>query len=183
MATNKKTTKMNKKVKSTQNRKEVLNSISNETSLSNIVKCVLIVLVIFVLMYFVTLLVLKRASLDYITKDNDKTSIQYSEILAGTSFLKKDSEYLVLFYDMSSDEKSTYENLYSDYKAKDEHLPIYYVDLSKSFNKSVLSDSSNKEAKNGEELKINGSTLIKFKDGSIDEYFEGEEEIKNYFNN
>ncbi len=182
MATKKKTAKANKKVKTTQNRKEILDSVSDEHSLKNIIKCIVIVLAIFGIMYLITLLILKKSSLDYISKEPEKTSIQYSEILVGTSFDKKDKEYLVLYYDRSSDDAGTYEGFYSDYKAKDEHLPIYYVDMSSTFNKQASSDSSNKDATSAEELKINGATLIRFVNNKIEDYFEGEEEIKNYFN-
>lgn len=179
MAKKKSTT--NKKGNTTQTSKEVLENLSTP-ELSSIIKTVVIVLLVFGVMYLFTILILKKSSLDYIKKDTEKTSVQYSEILAGTSFDKKDNEYLVLYYDRSSDDNSVYENLYSDYKAKDGHLPIYYVDLSKALNKNVVSEESNKEATSASELKIKNATLIRFVDNKIEEYFEGEEEIKNYFN-
>lgn len=183
MAKQKKATKnVNKKKNINQTSKEVLNNSSSNEELINGVKCVVIVLVIFALMYLVTLLILKKSSTDYITNEKESTFIQYSEILAGTSFDKNDNEYLVLFYDMNKDEEEnyTYTNLVSDYEAKDEHLPIYYVDLSSALNKSVISQEANKEAKSAEELKINGETLIKFNNEGIIEYIEGEEAISNY---
>lgn len=183
MAKQKKATKnVNKKKKTNQTSKEVLKNSYGNDELKNGIKCVVIVLVIFAIMYLLTLLILKKASTDYITKDNEKTSIQYSEILAGTSFDKKDNEYLVLFYDMNEDEKEkyTYANLVSNYEAKDEHLPIYYVDLSSALNKSVVSEESNKNAKSAEELKINGATLIKFNTEGIVEYIEGKDSISDY---
>lgn len=180
MAKKKKTT--NKKKTNVNTKKEILNNLS-DTKTSNIIKCIVAVLIIFAIMYLITVLILKKSSADYITKNDEKTTIQYSEILAGTSFSKKESEYLVLFYDFKSDNASTYEGLYSDYKAKDEHLPIYYVDLSNTMNKSVVSENSNHEASNAEELRINGVTLIKFENNKISEYIEGEEDISNYLNN
>ena len=181
MAKQKKTTKnTNKSKKNTQNSKEVLKSINNDNEVKRIIKCAVLVLAIFAVMYLLTVLILKKSSTDYIIKEKDSTSIQYSEILAGTSFSKKDNEYLVLFYDMSDDTDSTYSDLSSDYEAKEEHLPIYYVDLSSALNKSVIADESNKDATSAEELKINGATLIKFTNNSISEYIEGEEAISNY---
>lgn len=181
MAKQKKTTNnKNKSKKNTQNSKEVLKSINNDNEVKKVIKCVVIVLAIFALMYLLTVLVLKKSSTDYITKEEESTTIQYSEILAGTVFNKKDNEYLVLFYDMDEDTDYTYSNLVSDYEAKEEHLPIYYVDLSSALNKSVIADESNKDATSAEELKINGATLIKFTNNSISEYLEGEEAISNY---
>ena len=177
MAKQKKATKnVNKNRKNIQTSKEVLKNSYGNDELNKVIKCVAIVLAVFIVMYLITVLILKKSSTDYITKDEESTSIQYSEILAGTSFNKKDSEYLVLFYDM--DEDNTYADLISNYEAKDEHLSIYYVDLSNALNKSVISEEeSNKEAKSVEELKINGATLIKFTNNSISEYIEGEESI------
>lgn len=182
MAKQKKTTKnMNKNKKINQTSKEVLNRNSGNTDLKKGITCVVVVLVIFGLMYLITLLILKNASTDYIVKENEKTTIQHSEILAGTSFDKKDDEYLVLFYDMNEDEdKYTYANMISEYKAKEEHLPFYYVDLSNKMNKSIISEEVNKNAKSAEELKVNGETLIKFNKDGIVEYIEGEESISNY---
>lgn len=184
MTKEKKTTKTsNKNKKNAQNKKEILNNRKYDSELSKVIKCILIVLIIFIVMYLITVLILKKSSTDYITQDIETTSIQYDEILAGTSFNKKDSEYLVLFYDIDEDEDYTYSNLISNYQAKDDKLPIYYVDLSNSMNKSVISEETNKEASNASELKINGSTLIKFSNNSISEYIEGEEAITNYLNN
>lgn len=183
MAKQKKTTNnKNKNKKNTQNSKEVLKNFDNDNNAKKIIKCIVIVLVFFAVMYLLTVLILKKSSTDYITNEKDSTSIQYSEILAGTSFSKKDNEYLVLFYNMNDDEDNDniYSNLVSDYEAKDEHLPIYYVDLSSTLNKSVLSKESNKDATSAEELKINGVTLIKFTNNKISEYIEGQEEISNY---
>ncbi len=180
MAKQKKTTKnTNKNRKNIQTSKEVLKNSYSDNELKKVIRCVVIVLVIFAVMYLLTILILKKSSTDYITKEEETTSIQYSEILAGTSFSKKDNEYLVLFYDMS-DGSSKYSSVASDYEAKEERLPIYYVDLSNVLNKSIVSEESNKNAESAEELKINGATLIKFNTEGIVDYIEGEETISNY---
>lgn len=171
---NKTSNNKNKMKKSTQSNIEIGNThLSNETS--KVIKCILVVVVIFVLMYVITVLILKNAPYEY-AKDDVKTSIQYDEILAGTSFQKKDSEYFVLFYHTDSD--SEYMNLLSDYQAKESHLPIYYVDLDNKMNQSVISEESNSEASDASELKVKGVTLIRFKDGKIDEYIDDSSKIK-----
>ncbi len=183
MAKTTKKKKINKTNKNAHTKKEVLNNIENDHSISKVIKCIVSVLAIFGIMYLLTVLILKKSSTDYITKDVEKTTIQYSEILAGTSFDKKDNEYLVIYYDLKEDDNSIYQTLLSDYEAKDNHLPIYYVDLSNSMNKSVISTESNKEANSVAELQINGPTLIKFSNHKIIEYIEGKEDISNYLNN
>lgn len=180
MTKKKNTTKSNKKSKNVQTRKEVLNNSIYESDTSNVIKCVVIVLVILLVMYLLTVLILKKSSTDYISKEDEKTAIQYSEILAGTSFNKEDEEYLVLFYDTTADNASVYGNMISTYEAKDSHLPIYYVNLANTMNKSINSSESNKDAKDASELKINQSTLIKFSNGGIVDYIEGKDSINEY---
>ena len=180
MTKKKNTTKSNKKSKNVQTRKEVLNNSIYESDNSNVIKCVVIVLVILLVMYLLTVLILKKSSTDYISKEDEKTAIQYSEILAGTSFNKDDEEYLVLFYDTTADNASAYGNMISTYEAKDSHLPIYYVNLANTMNKSINSSESNKDAKDASELKISQSTLIKFSNGGIVDYVEGQDSINEY---
>lgn len=184
MAKEKKTSKkMNKSKNSVQTRKEVLNSTMYNDDIKKVIKCIVGVIIVFLVMYLLTLLILKDASTDYITQDDETTAIQYTEILAGTSFSKKENEYLVLFYNVEEDENSVYGDLISDYQSKEDKIPIYYVDLSNAMNKSVVSDESNDSASSVEELKIKEPTLIKFSANSISEYIEGEEAISNYLNN
>lgn len=176
MAKSKKTT--NKNAKNIQNRKEVLNSNIYGNESRKIVICIIVVLVIFGLMYLLTNLILKNSVTDYITKNNDKTTLQYDEILSGQSFDKKDQEYLVLFFNIEKD--PIYQTFISNYQAKDEHLPIYYVNLKNKMNQKCISDEANENATSSEELKINGPTLIKFTENQIAEYIEGEEAIEEY---
>ena len=175
MAKSKKTS--NNKKKSVQTRKEVLNSNTYSSDSKKIITCVLAVLIILVFVYLLTNFIIKRSVADYITKNNDKTTLQYDEILSGQSFDKKDSEYLVLFF---NEEDTIYQTLISNYQSKDEHLPIYYVNLKNRMNKNCVSNESNKDATTSSELKINGPTLIKFTNNEISDYIEGEDSITEY---
>lgn len=173
------------KSKNTENKKNKKKNInhtnieisSSSNDASKIIRCIVIVIAIFAIMYLITILILKNSSSDYKERDIE-TSIQYSEILAGTSFQKKDKEYLVLFYD--SDKDAKYMDDVSNYQAKDNHLPIYYVDLNNKMNKSVVSEESNKDAKNASELKVKSPTLIKFVDNEISEYIDDKDEVSKY---
>lgn len=175
MAKSKKTLNKKNKERNINHNNIEISSSSNDAS--KIVKCVIIVIAIFAVMYLITLLILNNSSSDY-TKRDIETSIQYSEILAGTSFQKKDKEYLVLFYNSENDAK--YLDDVSNYQAKDNHLPIYYVDLKNKMNSSVVSEESNKEAKNASDLKVKSPTLIKFVDNEISEYIDDKDEISKY---
>lgn len=176
MTKSKKTSNKNKK--NIQTRKEVLNSNIYGSESKKIITCIVVVLVIFGLGYLITNIILKNSVTDYITKNEDKTTIQYDEILSGQSFDKKDAEYLVVFF--NTEEDPIYQTLISNYQAKEEHLPIYYVDLKNKMNQNCISNESNENANSSKELKINGPTLIKFTENKITEYIETEESITEY---
>ena len=181
MAKKKTTKKINNNIK--KEHTKVMNSISNrDNEVSKVIKCIIVVLVIFAIAYLLTIYITKNSTDSVVKKELENTSIQYDEILAGTSFSKKDSEYLVLFYNVSEDENSTYDSLKSTYEAKKDAIPMYYVDLGSSLNKDCVSTEANKDATSSSELKINDATLIKFTDNKISEYMIGEEEISNYLN-
>ena len=175
--------KITENKKGQSNHSKELNSInSNQPDMvKKVIKCLIIILVIFGGMYGITVLILNHST-DMTYQKEENTTIQYREILAGTVFQKKDKEYFVLFYDANEDENNVYGDLLSDYEAKDDRLPIYYVDLGNSMNKSCISTESNEHANNAKELKINDSTLIRFKDQKIEDYVAGQEEIKNSLN-
>ena len=178
MSKNKK--KVNK-VKTNNKNKRIDNvETSYKTDTKKVVICLLTVLVILGLTYLITVLIVnKSAKREY---KPESSSIQYEEILLGTTFHKKDKEYLVLFYDVKDADASVYSDLISDYQAKDNSLPIYYVDLSNTMNKDCISAEANRDATNAQELKINDVTLIKFSSNEISEYLIGKEEITNYLN-
>lgn len=185
----KKTNTKNKPKKKVNNKKVANKRVTNskriiETSTNNevskVVKCIIIVLIILLLVYLLTLYITKNSTDSVVKENTENTTIQYDEILVGTSFKQSPKEYLVLFYNVDTDINSTYYTLKSDYEAKDDALPIYYVDLGSKLNSDCISAESNENAKNASELKINDTTLIKFTDNKISEYIVGGEEISNY---
>ena len=143
-----------------------------------------IIILVFCIFYWITYFITNK---DNPKKNDDKStevSISYDRIILGRSF-SMNGEYLVLYYDMTNEEiSSTYSSLVSTYKNKTEEAlsPLYIVNMGDAINKAYSSDTANYEAKSASELKINGPTLIRYKDGSIIEYLEGEETIKNSLN-
>lgn len=163
---------MNKKV-------DTVNTNFKE-EISKLVKVLVTVLAFFGLFYLLTIYLTTKDGSNKYKKIVDAAVVQYSEILVGTSF-SKSGEYIVVYYDKSDEDiNSIYTPLISSYKEKDEHLSIYNVDMSNSFNKSFSYLVSNSNPSNISDLKIAGPTLIKFTDGKVDEYIEGKEDITNY---
>lgn len=141
---------------------------------------VIATILVFCAFYFLTLYLTGRDS----TKRNSTTTegtISYTEIMAGRSFSMPENEYLVLYYDKSDSELlSTYSNIVSSYRSKEDHFTIYTVDMSDALNKTYISEEKNISPSNVSELKINGPTLIRFREGQVANFVEGEADITSY---
>ena len=168
------------------NKKErKINKIEYETAMDSSIKnkiFIVIGILVFLLAFYLLIF--------YITNKNnpkkedsdtkEKVTFSYDEILLGRSLSMQDDEYLVLFYDKSDEKQSEiYDQLYKDYKNKEEHLSIYYVDMSSGLNKKFsTTEESNKNPSDVSEFLINGPTLIRVNNHIVQDYYEGEESIK-----
>jgi len=154
-------------------------NLNTGSEMGNVIKTVLIVGVLFGGMYLLTLYLLNKEGNQPITFDPPQSFIQYEKILAGNTFNKSHSEYIVMFYDFTDSEASVYNNLFRTFQQSDEDIAIYAVDLSDVFNQSFISDESNPNVDNIDNLKVNGPTLIQIVDGRVVEYLQGRDEITN----
>ena len=141
------------------------------------------VLISFFTFYLLTVYIVNKDSKTddnkNITQSEEKT-ISYDKILLGRSFSMENEEYYVMYYDSSDEDiSSIYNELISNYRAKDDGLSIYYVDMNDGLNKShSTTEESNKNPNTVEDLSINGPTLIKIQAGKVINYIEGESEIR-----
>ena len=93
----------------------------------------------------------------------------------------KDKDSFVVVVGSDSDNTTlNYKDVCLKYLEKNHGDKIYYVNLANTMNKSINSSESNKDAKDASELKINQSTLIKFSNGGIVDYVEGQDSINEY---
>ncbi len=143
-------------------RKKTSNNIDidTSTSFSGTIKVIVAILVIFVLFYLLTVVILNHRS----SKIETNSSIEYTKILAGSTFKIKSNDYLVFFYDSTSDDSSDYAELVSKYRNKKKSLEIYTVDLNEGLNKRYISSDANKDVQSIKDLKVNGATIIRIKD-------------------
>ena len=111
------------------------------------------------------------------TKPIKNTEISYEYILIGTVFNRNENDYYVIFDDFEKDLHANISNIVGNKK-----LPVYKVDMSKSENALFKSDTSNPNAKDASELKINDVTVIRIKNKKIAEYITGAENIEAKFN-
>ena len=145
-----------------------------------IIKIGLVVLVCFAVFYIATELINK-----YKNREQEvEVEIQNVEILMGETFEKKDSEYMIVYYDFTD---KLYSDLYSmivnNYNSNVLDVPMYKVDLSTNFSKNYVAtekESSNTTPTSLSNLKVKGATLIRIKDKQVITYLEGKDNIKNY---
>ena len=168
-----------KKKQTTNNKKETTIK-PNNLEVKKIIKYSVVVLLCLLGVYLLTVYITKNST-DPVRKVGiNNTTIQYDEILAGTSFTQKPSDYIVLFYNSKDDTDNKYVNLRSEYSIKEDSVNIYYVDLNNSLNSWCVSDSDNSKVDKVEDLKIANPTLIRFIDHEVSEYITGYENIANY---
>lgn len=173
-------TKKDKKVVAKKITTKKVESVKKNSEFSVMVKVALIVLAIFGFFFLLTFILVG----DYGSKKEDETetAIQYEEIVAGASFKMNAEQYLVVYYDTTSDEANEILNSIYTYKYSTEPLTVYTVDLSNAINKYAVSEKSNKSPKSAKDLAINGPTIIRFKKGSVREYIEGKDKVIDYLN-
>ena len=165
-------------IKTKEENKNVVKSTSNR-EIKKIIRTFIIVALVFGFFYLLTYILVG----DFGSKEEEDvaTEIQYDEILAGSSFTMNASKYIVVYYDFDGDDASEVLSAIYTYESKEDALRVYTVDLGNALNKNVLAeDKSNKDPKDATELKIKGTTIIRFRDGMVREYIEGTDKAVDY---
>ena len=164
-------------------KKEVVEEIKvNSDNILNKIIVGLLVICILGLFYLLTIYLTNKDDDSNKKEETEKSevSISYEEILIGKTFTMKDADYIVVLYDPSN---NTVAEAITAYKGKESHLPIYYVDMTNTFNKKyTTTEESNKNPTKASELTINGPTLIRVTNNNLAEYIEGEEAVTGYLN-
>ena len=130
-----------------------------------------VVLIAIILYLFIGIVVTKE--IDWFSNGNDNEVINKpsNSILASAIFRQTEEEYYVYFYDF--DESNTSIDSYiSGISDK-----IYRVDTGDALNSNYVSDTTNKDAKTLDDLKVKSPTIVKIVNDQITEYYEGEEAI------
>lgn len=161
------------------NNKNVKN-YNGEINIKEGIILVSILVLIVLIIYGLTLGAQKIGLFDqgYVKPELSAAVISYDSTLAGSMFDKSENEYYVMIVDFSSDESIYVSSLGSSYKNKENHLPIYLLDLSNHFNKNIIGETSNPTAQNVSEMRVSEPTLIFIKDGKNHRYVTGNDNIK-----
>ena len=113
-------------------------STTTELDYMRIIKIGIGVLLIFGLVYLGTAIGMGEIKLDEKKQEQVENGIQYEEIIGGNTFSRTDKEYYVLFYDFKDQYGSYYKSLIQSYKAQDNSLAVYLVDLNKKINEAYI---------------------------------------------
>lgn len=176
----------NKRVKkSNNNLDKIENMYTDDSNWYSKLVVALVVICVLCLFYLLTVHITSSDSSDTSTNsssESEEVSIQYDEILIGSTFNRSDDEYLVVCYDTTDSEvaQDVSSAIYT-YESTEDALPVYVVDMNNTLNKNfVAKEGSNKDAENASELSIDGPTVIKIAKGKIKKYIEGEDEVVDY---
>lgn len=174
----KKNNKKNKQNKVYEEKEKFLESkLGLPTEIASFIRTLLVVVLSFLVVYVIVIILGKNGVFEagYTKPEVKESTISYEDILASSVFDMNESEYYVLFSNFGSTGYNIYlYNLLNNYSKE---TKIYKVNTSDALNKSILSESSNKNATKSEELKISTDTLIKIKNKKIVSYIEGEDAI------
>jgi flagellar basal body-associated protein FliL len=168
-----------KKAKNKNNLK-VNSSISTDNEMSKLILLIVIVALIFGLFYLITLFVTKKdnESSSSSKVDDTQVSIQYKKVLASNILSQKPAEYYVLVYFKDDKFVDYYKNYLEYYSSNVENsVAYYYVDMDEVFNSSFVSDKSNLNVDDINNIKFSQTALLRIRDGKVISSYEGNENI------
>ena len=93
--------------------------------------------------------------------NNKNTEVHYQKILASDMFNQEESDYIVLFYDISKFNKQM-KDIVQSYSNK-----LYVVDLGDALNSYFIRNNLNSNPSNINELSVNGPVIFKINNKKI----------------
>lgn len=145
------------------------------TQVRNLIILLVVVVLVCVGIFFLTDSMIKRENNKSDTLEEVK--INYDIATVGTMFNRIEEEYYVLLYS-SKEDGTSLDGVLSTYRSSDNYLKTYFVDLDLKIN-NVLGNELVKKPKNSKEVKVNGATLYKIKNGTVLECISGIDDITN----
>lgn len=174
-----------KKAKLIKTEKKEQKQIEKDTySLKNLITIIIVITVVLSMFYLITTLVVDPV--DENNTNNTITEIDSTKITLNNLLNRKESEYYVLATKESNNSQVDYIMLYNNYineYTKDEKsLPFYNVDLNDALNKNYIGEELNISDEISE-IRLNDEVLFKVKDGKIEKYFVGSNDILKVLSN
>ena len=146
--------------------------VVEKNQIKQLISITIVLVIIIGLIYLISALFVTK-ELDWFDKNDDTTipTLATNTILASEIFKQSEEEYYVYFYDYKDEDT----DISSHITSKLSSSKVYKVDTSNGLNNKYVSEESNKQAKNLDELKVKAPTLIKINGEKISAYYEGDE--------
>ena len=157
-------------------KKDVIYS-EEQQEIKRFVKILLVLILLFVGMYFLTIKVLNKK--ETVKRTNNEGVIQYSNIIVGQILSMADSEYYVLVFNSENIDNYDVLNKATNYKSGNKVIPLYTTDLSLPFNKDYVAEESSYDKKDLTLIRFKNTTLIKVKNGEIVKFIDESQDIIN----
>ena len=167
-------------IKIEDNKKETKEKLSlnlQDNEVGNLIKIILVITGVVLVLYFVTVLYLKKDEVKEDTETEVSATIQYDEILSSKLLTQSPKDYYVFAYNEEDFYLTTYEILLSNYQMKENAKKVYRLNLDLGFNKNIIGEESNLKGANLEKIKFTQTSLIRVKKNKIVEAYEGKEAI------
>jgi len=167
-------------------KKEEIKEVVESYTIKNMIAIVISICIVFAIFYVITTFVVKDNN-KIQNNSNNVAVIDSTKIVLSQLLNRKEKEYYVIATKnnisdnsyIDSNYLSLYNNYINDYKAKENSIPFYYVNLDDALNKNYLS-SELKITNEIKELRLNDEVLFKIKEGKIEESFVGSDNILKY---
>ena len=159
---------------------ETKKEVSPYNDIHKMLKTFAILLGIILIIYFLVAILITK-EIEWFSKDkknvNDAVSVEKS-ILAKSTFMQKEEEYYVYYYDFNEPDVSIASLLSSKLSSS----TVYKVDTSDAFNSNYVTEEEvgNSAVTSIDDLKVINPTLVKISGGVVVEYYETVDNIVNY---
>lgn len=157
-----------------------VDTTSTTSELKKLLLIVISILLIFGVCYFIIEFALDNkedSNISESSNNNEETTIQYDKIILSQLLDRKSDDYYVFASKSDDDNLPDYENSIYSYTSSEDSIKIYDVDLDSPFNKKYISNTSNYDIENINELKIKGTTLFHIKNNKITNIYDNKESI------
>lgn len=158
----------------------MISSVASSDEMLRLGKIILVLLVIVVVFYGITVIITKQKknNSNQTNQEDVPAVIQYDEILIGTLLDQPREEYYVLIQKDDSLYRSLFESYMKTYSSKTGALKIYTSNMNDVLNGFYISETSNLKTTNMGEFRVSNVSLVKIKNGTIIENYEGIDSVE-----
>ena len=145
------------------------------TNIRNMFILLVIVVIVVVGLYYLTEHLVKNEN--KVNDEKTEAVIDYDIASIGTMFNRIEEEYYVLIYSKENNGNDL-DDVLLNYRSSNNYIKTYYIDLDKKINNSAIGEETVKKPTNSTEIKVNGATMYRIRNGIVVNCYSGVDEIK-----